>query len=89
MISYTDGKESGVLTTKKIDKDFVKSFKSEAEMINNFTEHIKKNDYDIIAGYNSSNFDVPYLTTRASATKASFERWQVRGRAQAGAPRPA
>ena len=72
MISYTDGKESAVLTSKKIDKPFVKTFENEAAMIKHFTEFINKNDYDAIAGYNSSNFDMPYLAKRGTATKAPF-----------------
>ena len=73
MISYTDGINSGVLTTKSISRPFVRTLNSEKEMINEFTSYIKKNDYDVIAGYNSSNFDMPYLSKRAAATKASFE----------------
>ncbi len=73
MISYTDGLETAVLTTKKIAKPFVEVFLGEKEMINHFTEYVKKKDYDVIAGYNSSNFDLPYLIKRAEVTKANFE----------------
>src|SRR5271157_3339265 len=72
MISYTDGKESGVLTTKKIDREFVTVFKSEKEMIEGFVKVIKEKDADVIAGYNSSNFDLPYLMSRSKITKADF-----------------
>lgn len=72
MISYTDGKESAVLTTKQIDRQFVKVFKDEKSMIKNFTDFINEKDYDAIAGYNSSNFDMPYLAKRGSVTKAPF-----------------
>ena len=36
MISYTDGNRFGVLTTKKIDREFVTSFGTEKEMIEGF-----------------------------------------------------
>ncbi len=72
MISYTDGKDSAVLTTKNIKRKFVRVLDDEKAMINSFTEHIRKNDYDVISGYNSSNFDIPYLLKRAGATKADF-----------------
>jgi DNA polymerase I len=72
MISYTDGKNEAVLTTKDINRKFIRVFPEEKDMINSFTEYIKSNDYDVIAGYNSSNFDIPYLLKRAAATKSSF-----------------
>ncbi|MEM3839071.1 MAG: DNA-directed DNA polymerase [Candidatus Micrarchaeaceae archaeon] len=65
MISYTNGKESGVLTTKRIDRPFVSTFSSEKEMIEAFSDIVKRSNADIIAGYNSSNFDLPYLIKRA------------------------
>jgi DNA polymerase I len=73
MISYTDGKEARVLTTKKIDREFVTTFKTEKEMIEGFVEVIKSHDADVIAGYNSSNFDMPYLMTRSRVVKADFD----------------
>ncbi|MEM0201209.1 MAG: DNA-directed DNA polymerase [Candidatus Micrarchaeaceae archaeon] len=72
MISYTDGKNKEVITTKSINKNFVKTFQIEKEMIDYFSNLIKENDYDAIVGYNSSNFDMPYLIKRSSVTKASF-----------------
>jgi DNA polymerase I len=73
MISYTDGKVSGVLTTKPIDREFVTVFKSEKEMIEGFVKAVKDLDADVIAGYNSSNFDLPYLMARSMATRARFD----------------
>ncbi len=72
MISYSDGINKEVITTKPINKKFVKTFPKEKEMINYFTNLIKENDYDFIVGYNSSNFDIPYLIKRSAVTKASF-----------------
>lgn len=73
MISYVCGDESGVLTTKKINRKFVKSFDSEAEMIKAFVDIIKKANVDIITGYNSSNFDIPYLIKRASVLQIDLD----------------
>ncbi|MGB9732361.1 MAG: DNA-directed DNA polymerase [Candidatus Micrarchaeia archaeon] len=72
MISYTDGKDKRVLTTKKIEKDFVLLFDNEKALIQGFTNIIKELDPDIIAGYNSSNFDIPYLLSRSKVLKADF-----------------
>ncbi len=73
MISYTDGKESKVLTTKKVSKDFVSVFKGEKEMIDAFHEAVERLDPDVIVGYNSSNFDIPYLMDRAEVRKTDFK----------------
>lgn len=72
MISYICDGQEGVLTTKKIDRDFVRVFKTEKEMIEEFSRIIRENDIDAIVGYNSSNFDVPYLISRAEKLKADF-----------------
>lgn len=73
MISYTDGTKSGVLTTKDIDRKFVEVFGTEKEMIEAFADLVKKMDADIVAGYNSSVFDIPYLLKRAKVLKANFD----------------
>ncbi|HUB92388.1 MAG TPA: DNA-directed DNA polymerase [Candidatus Saccharimonadales bacterium] len=73
MISYIHDGGKGVLTTKEIKRDFVSVFKTEREMINEFTRIVRENDIDAIVGYNSSNFDLPYLIKRAEKTKADFE----------------
>ena len=79
MISYSNGTEKKVLTTKKIEKDFVKVLKNEKEMIEEFTNVIKRCDPDLIVGYNSSNFDLPYLDTRAKKIGANFEINRISG----------
>ncbi len=73
MISYTNGKESKVLTTKKIDRPFVQSFPTEKAMIDAFSDVVKRTKTDVIAGYNSSNFDLPYLLKRAEKTGTKFD----------------
>ena len=45
--------------------DFVNQVESEKEMIQTFIDIIKNNNIDIIVGYNSDNFDFPYLIDRA------------------------
>ncbi len=67
MISYTDGSEKRVLATKEIARDFVSSFKGEKEMLQAFSDAVQRVDPDVIVGYNSSGFDIPYLMERASA----------------------
>ncbi len=73
MVSYTDGKESAVLTTKKIKRPFVKVFESEKAMISNFVEYVNNGQFDAIAGYNSSNFDIPYMVKRGNVSRAGFD----------------
>ena len=73
MVSYTDGKDSKVLTTKPIRRPFVTVFDTEKAMISNFVKHINAGNFDAIAGYNSSNFDIPYMVKRGSVTRAGFE----------------
>ena len=45
--------------------DFVNQVESERAMIEEFVNIIKQNNVDIIVGYNSDNFDFPYLKDRA------------------------
>ncbi|WP_407374507.1 DNA polymerase domain-containing protein [Methanobrevibacter sp.] len=45
--------------------DFVNQVSSEREMIQEFVKIIKENNIDILVGYNSDNFDFPYLKDRA------------------------
>lgn len=54
-----------VISTKGEDLDFVETVASEKEMIETFVNIIKENNFDIIVGYNSDNFDFPYLKDRA------------------------
>ncbi|MEE1129827.1 MAG: DNA-directed DNA polymerase [Methanobrevibacter sp.] len=52
--------------TNSEDKDnFVNQVSSEKEMIEEFVKIIKENNIDIIVGYNSDNFDFPYIKDRA------------------------
>jgi DNA polymerase I len=71
MISYA-GKREGVITNKKNKQEFVQSVDSEKEMIDEFSRIVAIEDPDVILGYNSSSFDLPYLVERAKASKATF-----------------
>ncbi|MDE1849167.1 MAG: hypothetical protein KGI00_00365 [Candidatus Micrarchaeota archaeon] len=73
MISYATNSRSGVLTTKKVDREFVTVFKNEKELIEGFVSVIKEIDPDVIAGYNSSNFDIPYLMERSAYNRIKFD----------------
>ena len=55
-----------VLSTKGEDLEFVDTLSSEKEMIENFVKIIKENNVDVIVGYNSDNFDFPYIKDRAA-----------------------
>jgi len=77
MISYC-GKKKGVITTKKSDEEYVETVGSEKELIERFSEIVHEENPDVIFGYNSANFDIPYLETRAQVVKAhlSMGRWE-------------
>ena len=47
------------------------SFQDEKDMLEKWTEFISEVDPDVVIGYNTSNFDLPYLIDRAKALKAN------------------
>lgn len=55
-----------VLAAKKVKKydDDIIGFSSEKEMLKEFIDIVGKFDPDVILGYNTNNFDLPYLNTR-------------------------
>jgi len=55
-----------VLSTKGEHLDFVETVFSEKEMIETFVKVVKENNVDVIVGYNSDNFDFPYIKDRAA-----------------------
>lgn len=55
-----------VISTKGKDLEFVETVNSEKEMIESFIETVRTNNVDIIVGYNSDNFDFPYIKDRAA-----------------------
>jgi DNA polymerase, archaea type len=75
--SSMDGTTGIVHTYKDPKEDFAKVYKTEKEMIAGFMEDVSKSDPDIIYGYNSSNFDLPYLQARSDVLGLQFNigRW--------------
>ncbi len=55
-----------VLSTKKSSRDFVETCESESEMLERFMEIIEDENPDMLVGYNSDNFDLPYIKDRAA-----------------------
>ena len=53
--------------------DFVNQVSSEREMIQEFVKIIKDNNIDILVGYNSDNFDFPYLKDRAKLLSVDLD----------------
>ncbi len=72
MISYANDDVKAVIASRKINEQFVKAVDDEKGLIDEFVRAVKEIDPDVIAGYNSSNFDLPYLQERSSRTKAEF-----------------
>ena len=65
-----------VISTKTNSEDrddFVNQVGSEKEMIEEFVKIIKENNVDIIVGYNSDNFDFPYLKERAKILEVDLD----------------
>ncbi len=71
MISLVGKNFKKVLTWKKTRKkpEYVEVFENEAEMIKAFVNYVKKLDPDILTGYFSDGFDLPYLRARAEKNK--------------------
>ncbi|MFH2105890.1 MAG: DNA-directed DNA polymerase [Candidatus Micrarchaeota archaeon] len=76
MISW-HGKTRGVATYKRSDRKFVKTKKNEKEALEEFGKVLKEEDPDVLLGYNSTNFDFPYLEKRSEIlrTNLQFGRW--------------
>jgi DNA polymerase I/DNA polymerase-2 len=74
MISVVTDKVKKVLSCKKKDVGlkFVDFYSSEAEMLEGFAEIIAKEDPDILTGYFSDGFDMPYLKARADKNKVKL-----------------
>ncbi|MFH1520917.1 MAG: DNA-directed DNA polymerase [Candidatus Micrarchaeota archaeon] len=72
MISYC-GKKKGVITFKKSAKEFVETVADEKTMLERFFQIVKEEDPDVLLGYNSANFDLPYLKTRSAILKTQLK----------------
>jgi len=70
MISLYGDNFKKVLTWKEQSKKpYVEKFKDEKEMLEAFVEHIKQYSPDILTGYFSDGFDLPYIKARAEKLK--------------------
>ncbi|HDK41976.1 MAG TPA: hypothetical protein ENG87_01245 [Candidatus Pacearchaeota archaeon] len=67
MISLVSDGFKKVITWKTAHKkqDYVEYVKDEAELLEKFTEYVKKVSPDFLVGYFSDGFDLPYLKARA------------------------
>ncbi len=66
--------ETLVLVAKKVDGDCIESFDDETGMLNRFFEIVRDYDPDVILGYNSNEFDFPYITERVKVLEAEGKR---------------
>jgi DNA polymerase I len=75
MISMSNGKDKKVLTWKKVKDypDYVETFKDEADMIEGFAQQVRASDADILTGYFSDGFDLPFLKARANHHKVKLD----------------
>lgn len=66
MISFSSNRGfQKVFSTKESSSDFVESVETEKELLKKFVETIKSENPDLITGYNSDKFDLPYIKGRA------------------------
>ena len=66
MISLASDNFKKVLTWKKCSsEDYVECFKDEEEMLQKFNEYVDEINPDILTGYFSDGFDLPYIRARA------------------------
>ncbi|MBU0628129.1 MAG: DNA-directed DNA polymerase [Nanoarchaeota archaeon] len=75
MVSFYGQKFKKVITWKhfKTDLDYIEFVKSEAELIERFKEIVNEQKPDIITGYFSDEFDLPYIQARANKYKIKID----------------
>lgn len=75
MISFYGKNFSKVITWKKFntDKDYIEFVDGEAELIERFRDIIDHQRPDIISGYFSDGFDLPYIISRAKHYKIDLD----------------
>ncbi len=75
MVSVCDGNIKKVITWKKINDvpDYVEIVEDEATMLERFCEIVRGADADILTGYFSDGFDLPYLKSRADFYKVTLD----------------
>jgi DNA polymerase I len=75
MLSFYGERFRKVITWKrfKTKLDYVEFVESEADLIERFKSVINDFKPDILTGYNSDNFDLPYIKTRADKYKIKLD----------------
>ncbi|WP_363123657.1 DNA-directed DNA polymerase [Methanobacterium sp. BAmetb5] len=74
MISLSSNYGLGkTFSTKKSSSAFVRTVHNEKELLQKFVGTIKSENPDIITGYNSDNFDFPYIKERADRLGVSLK----------------
>lgn len=75
MVSFHSENFSKVIVSKRFrtSLDYVEFVNSESELIQKFKETVEHFRPDIIAGYYSDGFDLPYLKARATKYKLSLD----------------
>ena len=74
MISLYDEKIKKVLTHKKINskEKYIEYYDDEADMLEAFVKIVKKESPDILTGYFSDGFDLPYIKARAEKNRVKL-----------------
>ncbi|MCC7553632.1 MAG: DNA-directed DNA polymerase [Methanobacteriaceae archaeon] len=70
------GFEKVISTKNKINSSnnsFIETVEDEKTMIERFVYYLKKHNVDIIVGYNSDNFDFPYIKERAKINNVELD----------------
>lgn len=57
----------------KTDGDYIHIVKNESEMLKDFCKTINDSGVDVITGYNSDGFDLPFIKTRAELLNVKLE----------------
>lgn len=66
MFSFSDSEGAkGVVTFKKDHKPFTEVVENEKQMLERFFSLMDERDADVLFGYNTTNFDLPYMYERA------------------------
>ncbi len=68
IITYKDKEEEHFFSTKGAN-----AYPNEASMLEHFDALVKEKDIDVLVGYNSSVFDLPYIRERAKRLRAKLD----------------
>ncbi|MFH0808413.1 MAG: DNA-directed DNA polymerase [archaeon] len=74
MVSFCSGNKKGVISWKGGNglPDYVEKVEDEAAMLERFCEVVRASDADVLCGYFSDGFDLPYLKARADKLGVSL-----------------